>query len=149
MLKLQSAKYYLEYAGPMKPKPSDDIIQQKYNLLHRFPTEFKNGYFLIVECMRECGHQDAELFNEYAQVDIFGGWYHDSQTPEERNDCIDREQYTGYMIDSLINSPSARFIPYENKEVWKAENERFIESSYEPGGFMFEQAQQNITNLLS
>jgi hypothetical protein len=69
--------------------------------------------------MEECDHPDEELFSGYAQTDIHGGWFYESMSPEERADGIDRESYTDYMIESLMKSPSERFIPFENKEEWK------------------------------
>lgn len=115
----QSAKYFIEYAGPMNLKPDNEVIQRDFNLLDKFPYDFKSGYHYIYDCMTECGHLDNELFYDYAASDIHGGFFYDCQTPEERAEAMDQENYLYYMIVSLANLPNDRFILFENKTEWK------------------------------
>lgn len=115
----QSAKYFIEYAGPMKPKPDNEVIQRDFNKLDKFPYDFKSGYHYIYDCMQECNHPDDDLFYSYTEADIHGGFFYDCQTSEERAEAMDQENYLYYMIVSLANLPSERFIPFENKIEWK------------------------------
>lgn len=104
----ESARYYLNVTAGMHPRPNESVINQLYPNLTEDDLQaydFKSSFFRIIDIMKEEQHPDAELFDGYAEAEIFGGF--------SGVDAQLKGIYLHTMVEILANNPSNRFPTFE------------------------------------